>query len=145
MNTMSGNEWHWTPGVGVGPFKFDAPIADYFAEFKLKLTSPEGDDVTGWGTYEIKQMEDKIVWTEEGKIASVGCYDFFGYKGKNLIGMSEDEFIKHMGQQPDEIGTSVEYDNGSIQTPFEYEDLAMEAWSEDGVIVSASAYRIFED
>jgi len=142
---MSGSEWNWTPGVGVGPFKFGVPIADYFAEFNLELQSPEGADVTGWGTYEIKQMEDKLVWTEEGKIAAIACHDFFGYKGQNLIGTSEEEFIEHMGRQPDETGTSVEYDNGSIQTPFEYEDLAMEAWSEDGVIVCASATDIADD
>ncbi|POF29593.1 hypothetical protein [Roseibium marinum] len=141
---MKGTDWKWRPGVSVGPVKFGVSLQDYQADFDVALIEPEGTDATGWGEYEFGG-EDKTVWTEEGKIVGVRCDDFFGYKGKNLIGMSEAEFIEHMGRDPDEIGTSVEYEDGSIQTPFEYEDLALEVWSEDGKIVCASATEIVND
>ncbi|MCX2721844.1 hypothetical protein [Roseibium salinum] len=103
---MSGAEWDWTPGVGVGPFGFGTLIQDYMSHYDVKLVRREGSSITGCGEYEIGG-EDKVVWTEEGKIVCVRSDDFWGYKGKNLIGMSEEELIAHMGQDPDEIGTSV--------------------------------------
>jgi len=141
---MSGSEWNWTPGVGVGPFKFGTSIDDYKMDFDLELVIPEGTDVTGWGGYEVDGL-DMTISTEEGKIESIQCEGYFRYKNKNLIGMSEEEFVAHMGEHPYEIGVGVEYDNGVVETPFEYDDLALIVWTADGKVVSASASEIVED
>ncbi|WP_299817497.1 hypothetical protein [uncultured Roseibium sp.] len=141
---MSDQNWNWTPGVGVGPLKFGVSIDDNQTDLDLKLLVPEGGDASGWATYEVGGP-NKTISTENGKIESIQCEDYFGYKNENLIGMSEAELVAHMGEEPYEIGVSVEYDNGVIETPFEYDNLALIAWSADGKIVSASAHEIVDD
>lgn len=59
--------------------------------------------------------------------------------------MSERELNAHLEKKPDEVGDSVEYENGSIQTPYEFEDLALEVWFENGILVSAFAGEIVDD
>ncbi len=141
---MKNGDWNWTPGIGVGPIKFGVPIADYLSDFDLELVNYEEPGEPETDAYEVPG-QDKAIWVEDGRVDSINCDDFFGYKGKNLIGMSEKEFLAHMGQEPEEIGSSVEYENGSVQTPYEYPDLGLQIWFEDGKVVSAMVSEIVDD
>lgn len=131
--------WEWSPSNGVGPLKYGALIQDYLSEYPIRLLEPEGSDVTGWGTYEIENS-DKTIWTEEGKIVSIRCDEYFVYKGNNLIGLSKIECIAYLQRQPDEVGEGVLFEDGTVQKPLEFDELGLEVWLEDGKIVSASAY-----
>lgn len=142
---MSNFDWRWSPGIGVGPCKFGESIQLVAQGIDIKKVRDEGTSSTGWGVYEVVGDEYKTVWSENGTVVCVRCEDVFVFMNKNLIGMSEEELIAHMGQQPDEIGTSVEFEDGSVQTPFEYEDLGLEVWFEGGKLVSASATEIVDD
>ncbi|WP_298821428.1 hypothetical protein [uncultured Roseibium sp.] len=141
---MTDWKWEWTPGVGVGPIKFGTPIEEYIERFDLKLRVPEGTTSTGLGSYTIQDFA-KSVATDLGKVESVECEDYFGFRGKNLIGMSEIELITYMGIDPDEISVGVLYENGSVQTPFEYDALGLIVWFEDEKLISAAAMEIIED
>ncbi|MBO6893263.1 MAG: hypothetical protein JJ866_15070 [Roseibium sp.] len=139
---MCEHKWEWVPGLRVGPVAFGSEIDGYRTTLNLRLLEPEGADETGWGTYSFDN-EDKTIWTENGKVICVRCDDYFGFKGVNLIGLAREELIAQMGAKPDEIGLSVEFEDGSILTPFEYFDLSLEIWIEEGAVVHASATAIF--
>ena len=51
--------------------------------------------------------------------------------------MSEAELIAHLGRLPDEIGDSVEYNNGPIQTPVDCYDLEIQVWFDGGLLICA--------
>ncbi|QFT30987.1 hypothetical protein FIV00_10905 [Labrenzia sp. THAF82] len=141
---MTDLKWEWIPGIGVGPMKFGAPIKNFIERFELKLHVPEGTTPEEWGSFIIQDFV-KSVTTEHGLIQTVECEDYFGFRGKNLIGMSEEELIAHMGSDPDKIGVGVLYENGSVQTPFDYDALGLIVWFEDEKLISAAAMEIIDD
>lgn len=140
---MSEGHFDWDPGVGVGAFRYGDLISVYLSKFDLELTVPEKSSDTGWGRYEIADGE-VIVWTEGGRIVGVRCEEEFVYKQQNLIGMTQEQLVTLMGE-PDEIGDDVELEDGSVYTPYEYEDLALEVWFTNGKAVVAPATDIEED
>lgn len=56
--------------------------------------------------------------------------------------MTEVQLIEHIGGEPDEIGHSVEYEKGFVQTSFECDDLALEVGTEFSKVVSVSIWAI---
>ncbi|WP_417710526.1 hypothetical protein [Roseibium aggregatum] len=98
---------------------------DYPLQFDLKLIRPEGTDSTGLGVYELGK--DGLLYTEDVTVFSISRKDSLLYKGKDQIGLSEVELIVPLGREPDQIGDCVEYDNGTIQAPFDFHDLVFKS------------------
>lgn len=134
--------WVWTPAVGVGPFRYGEHIAAMEAEFCLEPVIDKCD--SNWDEYRVKGSDNSI-YTEHGLIVSVSCDDMFVFEGTNLIGISEEELISIFKGINYCIGTGVEYDDNSVQYPFEYDELGLMVWTEDGRVVSASAIDPSDD
>lgn len=138
------SKWVWIPNEGIGVFKFGTALRDYMSTFSLREKELDTDDNTDWVSYELVGTSNNI-YTEDGKITAISCEDEFIYKNKNLIGMTEQEFIEQMGQESSEIDTSIEYDDGSLSTPFEYKDLGLIAWFENNKLLSVSCTNAEEE
>jgi hypothetical protein len=123
--------WILNPNVSVGIIEFGQPIERYLSIIPLRLVETYDNGVLkNMKGYKVDGV-GKIVNVEDGRVASISCDDELFYNGKDLFMMNEQEFIMHIGQNPDKIGTSVCYDDESLQTPFEYYDLGVCAWFED--------------
>ncbi len=129
--------WEWEPNSSLGPIKLGDQISHYVEKFHLKDANDDNDDITGWVSYVLPSV-DTYVYVENGIIVSITSYEEFFYKEKNIIGVKTSELLNILGRDPDEIGVSVLYDNGVIQTPFEYLDLGLQLWVRDEEVVSAS-------
>ncbi|MEP3476373.1 MAG: hypothetical protein ABJN57_09160 [Hyphomicrobiales bacterium] len=143
MTLKNHEAWEWIPHVGLGPFKYETSVQEYMSEFDLILEKEENKKDYDWDTYNIIGT-DKCIWTEDDIIMSIRCDDQFNYNEKNLIGMTEDELFSHMKGQSYEMGIDVLYDDGTQQTPFEYNDLGLSVWTENRIVVSASAYQAID-
>lgn len=129
--------WEWEPNSSLGPIKLGDQVSHYVEKFHLKDANDDNDDITGWVSYVLPSV-DTYVYVENGIIVSITSYEEFIYKEKNIIGVKTSELLNILGRDPDEIGVSVLYDNGVIQTPFEYLDLGLQLWIKDEEVVSAS-------
>lgn len=140
MTLKNHEAWEWTPNIGLGPFKYETSVKEYMSDFEFVFEEEENKKDYDLDTYNIVGT-DKCLFTEDDKIIAIRCDDQFNYSGKNLIGMTEEQFISHMRKQPDEMGIDVLFDDGTQQTPFEYNDLGLEVWTENRIVVSASAHK----
>lgn len=108
----------------------------------LSLSQLE-DDVTDLITYEIPG-EDTYIDTENGLVVSVSTYKSCIYRGKEIIGMTQDDLENLLECQPDEIGESVLYDDGDVQTPLEFFELGAQVWVANGIVTNISVLN-YED
>lgn len=127
--------WEWEPNSSLGPIKLGDQISYYVEVFDL--IGEEDEDLIGWMDYKLPNV-DTYIYAENGVIASICSYEEFIYKGKNLIGIETSELLNTLGYEPDEVGESVLYDNGDIQTPLEYFNLGLQLWIRNEEVVSAS-------
>lgn len=132
--------WNWFPGLGLGPFKFNSNISDYLDTYRLEKELEEVD-ITDWITYEVPNTEISID-VEDGLVASISSYDFFCYKNENLIGMQLNKLLELMSPHKYEVGETIEYDDGEIQTAYEFDDLGLQVWESVGLIVGAACREI---
>lgn len=127
----------WNPNVGVGGIIFGEPIQKYIDDLGVYLD--EDDEPVGtWIRYIVPGIE-MYVDVENDKVVSVNSFENFFYRGVNLIG-SNIEILKQLlpGEIPGQ-GETVEYDDGDIQTVFDYDLSSLQVWCrDDGTIVSVS-------
>jgi len=132
--------WNWYPGLGLGPFKLNDDINKYVSTYNLTKELEEVD-VTGWITYNVPNRDISLD-VEDSLIVSICSYDYFCFKNKNLIGMKIKTFVELLSIFSYEIGESVEYDDVDIQTAYEYDELGLQVWESQGVIVGAACREI---
>lgn len=132
--------WNWHPGIGLGPFKFNEYIERYVDTYKLKKDLEELDN-TEWITYEVPNTEISLD-VEGERLVSISSYDYFCFKNKNLIGMKLSVFLDLMPSSEYEVGERTEYDDGEVQTAYEFDDVGLQLWESDGVIVGAACREI---
>lgn len=132
MNTV----WEWVPNSSFGPIKLGDGINSYVQKLHL-LNDVAEDDFTNWIGYKLPNV-DIYIYVENGIIVSITSYEEFVYKGKNVIGMKGNQLGEILGCEPSELGRSVLFDDGDIQTPFEYFNLGLQLWVSNGIVVSAS-------
>jgi hypothetical protein len=136
--------WEWIPLVSIGPLKFGEPIEPVISKFDLrKLNKPfeEAD----WDSYEFPDF-DKRVYTKDGNITSLGCFDNLFYKGEDLFGLTLDEVRVLLGEE-DEIGETVFFDfedDEYEKTPIEFYKYSVQIWLRDGVVESAMISAIID-
>jgi hypothetical protein len=138
------SDWKWIPNVSLGPIEFGGNIEKYLENIGAKYRSVP-DDGTGWDEYEIPGI-GIFIDVSENLVVSITSYKYFFYGIQNLIGIRVNQLESLLGQEADEIGMSVEYDNGVVQTPYEYRQFGLQIWSdEDDKIVSAVCYDCESD
>jgi hypothetical protein len=132
MNTV----WEWVPNSSLGPIKLGDQISSYIQNLHLSNDGAE-DDATNWIGYKLSNV-DIYIYVENGIIVSITSYDEFIYKDKNIIGMKVNQLSEILGCEPSELGKPVLFDDGDIQTPFEYFHLGLQLWVSNEIVVSAS-------
>ncbi len=132
MNTV----WEWVPNSNLGPIKLGDKISPYIQTLHLSNDNTEGDD-TNWIGYKLPNI-DTYVYVENEIIISITSYEEFNYKDKNIIGMKVNQLSEILGCEPSELGESVLFDDGDIQTPFEYFHLGLQLWVSNEIVMSAS-------
>lgn len=128
--------WSWHPKIGLGPFKLGTNIDAYLRNYNLFPNNTEEDDGTNWDSYKISGV-DTFIDVENGVIESIRSFEFFYYMGKNLIGLTLEELNQKLPNSAKEKGDSVEYEDGDIQTPYDYDDLGLQIWLSKNRVVSA--------
>lgn len=125
--------WNWTPRVGLGPFKVGENIDKYKSEFGLIFLDEQ--DNTNWDSYKLPEL-DIFIDVENEIIESIHSDKYFCYKGVNLIGLTLEELNQKLPQTRAEIDDCVEFDDGDIQTPYDYDELGLQVWLSNNRVVS---------
>ena len=128
--------WEWVPNSSFGSIKLGDKISPYIQNLHLSIDDTE-DDVTNWIGYKLPNA-DLYIYVENEIIVSITSYDEFFYKDKNIIGMEVNQLDEILGCEPSELGRSVLFDDGDIQTPFEYLHLGLQLWVSNEIVMSAS-------
>lgn len=131
--------WGWVPNSSFGPIKLGDQIDLYIQNLHLSNDDSE-DDKTNWIEYTLPD-EDVYVYVENGIIVSITSYENFIYKDKNIIGMQVGQLNEILDCEPSEQGKSVLFEDGDIQTPFEYFHLGLQLWVSNKVVMSASIMK----
>ena len=136
-------DWNWEPNVRLGPIKLGEPIEGYLSLGVALDEDKAATDITGWIGYKWPKLE-VFIYAEQDRIVAITSYEFFFYKGENIIGKTIPEFEHLLEGSADEIGNSVVFDNGDVQTPYEYSALGLSLWESKGHILYASIIDVTE-
>ncbi|MBP0018078.1 MAG: hypothetical protein J7647_11030 [Cyanobacteria bacterium SBLK] len=140
---MSLEKWIWVPNKSFGIIEFNSSIDLYREKLGVVLDEDDNDDITGWLSYKVSN-EEIYLNVENGLVVSIFTYEKLyykrekRYKSKNIIGMTKEKLIKLFGREPDEIGSSVIYEDGDIQTPLDFDSFSLQVWISKDIVVSAS-------
>ena len=133
----------WEPNHSLGGVSLGRDIAIYIEEYGLSKDESNIDDGTNWDTYNSTYL-DLEIHSDAGKIVSITTETELIYQGENLIGLTVEQVTSLLGRTADEIGESVEYEDGEIQTPYDFFDLGLQLWAESCNVVSASCLNYTE-
>lgn len=140
-----------TPGVGVGPLLFGDRVVDH-AELEPRYEFHPGlhpldpglrhesvfEPDNDYAEYTIAGLEEMlIVYADgEGRIDSVGFYDFCLLDGRDLIGMGVGELLVTLGL-PSVL--EVEQVGREIELLYGYEPLGLTVWTIEGEVCVVQA------
>ncbi|MFD2916841.1 hypothetical protein [Psychroserpens luteus] len=128
---------YFIPFIRIGDFTFESKINNYKSNFKFAYTPV--NDSTEWETYEIEDLGLSL-YVEEDNITSIVCRDDCLYKGRNLIGMTIEEFISHTEEKYyGEIDILDYEDDGVPQYVYEFDDIGLQVWCKNNIIVTIIA------
>jgi len=132
--------FEWLPNIGLGDIRFGESINLYISSLGVYL-DPDDERLQGWVRYKVPN-EDILVDVENNKVVSITSYSKFYCNGINLIGLSIVRLNDLLNTSNPEVGMGVEYDDGEIQFPVDYDDEGLQVWKlENNLIVSASCYK----
>ena len=126
----------WQPNIGMGSIVFGDPIAQCEQQHGAFVDPGDTPDGTSWRQYQLPGT-DCFLEVENGQVVAILVYDILIYQRKNIIGRKMTDIIELLGE-PDEIGDSVIYDDGDIQTPYEFRHFGLQAWVSEGRVASVS-------
>jgi hypothetical protein len=133
---------YFIPFERIGGFILESNIEDYKNK---KFTHTPIDDVTEMETYSIDDLGLSL-YVENGKIDSVECNDECLYKGRNLIGMTIEEFISHTEEKYYGEVDELDFEEDNIpQYVYEFDDIGLQVWCKNNVIVTIIASSEFID
>ena len=123
------------PLKSFGPFEFGASIAEYLEQYDVVSVPEEFDEDVNWHSYRYPG-DDGRIYVENEKIVSVSVHQSAIYQGKELIGLRRDEFEKVFNVAPSGPADKIEMPSGEDQLVFEYDDISLQAWFENGRLVT---------
>jgi hypothetical protein len=129
--------WVWVPNSSLGPIRLGDQINSCIQNLHLSKDDDAEDDVTNWIGYKLPDV-DIYIYVENEIIVSITSYENFFYKNKNIIGMQVDQLSEILDCEPSEQGKPVLFEDGDIQTPFEYFHFGLQLWVSNEVVMSAS-------
>ena len=126
---------NWIPLRRVGCFEFGSGIADCIGTHHLVEIPEEYNETVGWKVYRSPGDDNIRIFSENGEVVSVACYDECLYQGVNLIGLSLEEFVQVVGSQPLAQPDTILVDDGP-QKVFEFDDVEAQVWVKDEKVVT---------
>lgn len=127
---------YYIPFECVGDFFLKSNISDYTEIFEFKYIPV--DDVTEWETYE--ELDLKLsLYVENGTIQSISCNDECLFKGRNIIGMEIDEFMNFYNIEPVGEVEKLFVNGDETQDVYEFDDIGLQVWCRNNVIVTVIA------
>ena len=85
------------PFQGIGDFTFNESISNYLNSYEFTIYPKEGE--YDCDKYNIDNIDISLYLDHNNIIESISCREECLYKGRNLIGMSIEEFISHTGEK----------------------------------------------
>jgi hypothetical protein len=126
------------PLVSVGQFALGSSIKLYSKEFNFKIVKEEFDSFT---SFHYSFDTNITLFVHDDLIDSISCDEECFYQGKNLIGISLEEFILTIGEnyqgEPDVL--DFEEDSDIPQVVYEFENLGLQVWTKNEIIVTIIA------
>ncbi len=127
---------YFLPFECIGEFILKSNIADYKNDFRFKYTPP--DETTEWETYE--ELETKLLlYVENEIIQSISCNEECLFKGRNIIGMSIDDFVNFYGIEPVGELDKLYVNDNETQDVYEFDDIGLQVWCSNDTIVTVIA------
>ncbi len=126
------------PFLGVGDFMFNKSIYNYLDTFEFKIYRKDGDN--DCDKYRIDNPDISLYLDDNNKIESINCRDECLYKGRNLIGMTIEDFISHTGEKYYGEVDILDYeDDGIPQYVYEFDDIGLQVWCKNNIVVTIIA------
>lgn len=138
------SKYLWVPKERLGPIRFGANIQQY-VDAGLLSFEPPLEELGGIGSF-IDEDASLTVTPDDGfpdgpvrwVVEGIECDKSILYKGQELLGLSIEDVVKVLGQEPDQFGEEFEVDDDDIQIIGEFDELGLVLWMRDGISVSAS-------
>jgi hypothetical protein len=135
---------YFLPFRGIGDFMFNEPIASYINTFDFTIYSKDGK--YDCDKYTIDNPDISLHVDDNNNIESISCHEECLYKGRNLIGMTIEEFISHTGEKYyGEVDRLDFEDDGVPQYVYEFDDIGLQVWCKNDVIITIIASSEIDD
>ena len=122
---------YFIPFEKIGDFKFDSDIDMYKSQFNFIHTPI--DVSTNWETY-LLESEDLELYVELNRIVSIVCREECLYKGRNIIGMDIDQFIRFYEINPIGEIDKLYVSDKELQDVYEFDDIGLQVWCTSSII-----------
>lgn len=146
---MQISRYMWTPGVGIGPIKFQSKITELISSIHLEECVDRFDEIYDSQCYKYAddKDDDLLVYLDEArKVDSVSVDSALYFEGHNLIGLSLEKISEYLEADPDELEEkSIELPDGDTQSSAEFYNLGLQVWLQDGVVVGAFVREILAE
>ena len=135
----------------VGQIILGKPIDLYQKKYGLELLDDSmfEKDTTNLITFELSKSDTSINVDESNRIVkSIMCHEELLYKGKNLVGMTIEEFIAHTGENYAGEKDVLDFEDDYIpQNVYEFETLGLQVWEkgDGGKIVTIIVCQKYEE
>ncbi|WP_299223821.1 hypothetical protein [uncultured Psychroserpens sp.] len=117
---------------------FNKSIYNYLDTFEFKIYRKDGDN--DCDKYRIDNPDISLYLDDNNKIESINCRDECLYKGRNLIGMTIEDFISHTGEKYYGEVDILDYeDDGIPQYVYEFDDIGLQVWCKNNIVVTIIA------
>jgi len=124
------------PFVGVGPFEFNKQIIHYENAFSLTKET-DGDYTCDHFNLEYPETD---LYVRDGVVSSINCYEECIYKGRNIIGMSIDEFMNFYELSPVGNVDELLFEEDNIpQYVYEFDQIGLQVWVKNREILNVIA------
>lgn len=113
------------PFQSVGDFVFKSKINNYLKKYSFEVRDYSSDLSTPTVHYSI-EFPRMTLFVENDLIEEIGCYEKLLYKGRNLVGMTIEEFISHTGENFVGEIDCLDFEEDHIpQYVYEFESIAL--------------------
>jgi len=127
---------YYIPFECIGDFFLKSNISNYTKDFEFKYTPV--DDVTEWETYE--ELDLKLsLYVENEIIQSISCNEECLYNGRNIIGMEINDFMNFYDIEPVGEVEKLYVDEDETQDVYEFDDIGLQVWCRNNIIVTVIA------
>lgn len=135
------------PFQSVGDFTLKSNIDNYIKKYSFDISDYSSDLAAPAVHYSIEYPQITL-FVENGLIEEIACYEELLYKGRNLIGMTIEEFFLHTGENfVGEIDCLDFEDDNIPQYVYEFESIGLQVWVKgiEGNILTIIAFSYYEE